>query len=179
MNRDEANLGQEEIWEAFVFDRLCHITSSWLEKTAGLVLVFIMLLIGCDIVGRLLRTPIPGAFEVVTFAGGLIIGLLLPMSLRMKEQVRIEAVTERLPPSIRLALDATTRFIIVLFMIGVSYAFFQMGNNLRESGEMSPVLHLPFYCVAYAMVVAFIVAPMILVEQLLTMLLRMWRPRND
>jgi TRAP-type C4-dicarboxylate transport system permease small subunit len=162
-----------------IFDKLSYVISSWLEKTAGLVLVFIMLLVGCDIVGRLLRAPIPGAFEVVSFAGGLIIGLLLPMSLKMKEQVRIEAVTERFPQRVRLVLDATTRFIIVLFMIGVSYAFFQMGNDLRESGEMSAVLHLPFYCVAYAMGVAFIVAPMILVQQLLAMLLTMWRPKND
>jgi TRAP-type C4-dicarboxylate transport system permease small subunit len=158
-----------------MFDKLCHITSEWLEKTAGLVLVFIMFLTGCDIVGRILRAPIPGAFEVVSFAGGLIVGLLLPMSIRMKEQVRIEAVTERLPRRIRLALDATTRFIIVLFLIVISYALVQMGNDLRVSGEMSAVLHLPFYCVAYAMGVAFIVAPMVLVQQLLTM----WRPKND
>lgn len=158
-----------------MFDKLCHTASAWLERTSGFVLVTVMLLTGCDIVGRIFKVPIPGAFEVAAFAGGLVVGLSIPMSTRMKEQVRIEALTERFPRSIRLTLETITRLVGALFLFGVSYALVQMGNDLRVSGELSAVLGLPFYCVAYAMGFSFIVAAMVLVRQSMMI----WGSEND
>jgi TRAP-type C4-dicarboxylate transport system permease small subunit len=146
-----------------------------LEKISGLVLVVIMLLTGCDIVGRILKIPIPGAFELVAFAGGLIVGLSVPMSIKMEEQVRIEAVMERLPRYMQLSLKTITRSAAVLFLLLISYALVQMGNDLRMSGELSAVLNLPFYYVAYVMSFAFIVAAVVLARQLMAI----WRPANE
>ena len=46
-----------------------------MEAVAGIALIAVMLLIGCDIVGRIFGYPVPGAYELVSLAGGLIIGL--------------------------------------------------------------------------------------------------------
>jgi TRAP-type C4-dicarboxylate transport system permease small subunit len=157
-----------------MFDKLCHAGSAWMEKLAGLALVIIMLLTGCDIVGRVFKAPIPGAFELATFAGGLIVGLAVPMSARMKEQVKIEILTERLPRFMRLGLETVTRLVGAAFLLCVSYALVQMGNDLRLSGELSAVLHLPFYYVAYAMGFAFLVVSMVLTREMIAL----WRSYN-
>jgi len=112
-----------------VFEKLSNIACSWMERISGLALVVIMLLTGCDVAGRMLKMPVPGTFEVVTFAGGLIIGLAVPMSTKLKEQVRIDIMTERLPRAIKLPLETITRLIGMAFFMVVSYALVQMGND--------------------------------------------------
>jgi len=54
-----------------ILEGLANKSSSGLEVIAGIALISVMLLTGCDIVGRAFRMPILGAFELVSFAGGL------------------------------------------------------------------------------------------------------------
>jgi TRAP-type C4-dicarboxylate transport system permease small subunit len=151
--------------EGIMIDKLCDIASTWLERIAGVALVVVMVLTGTDVVGRIFKVPIPGTFEIVEFAGGLIIGLALPMSTIVKQQVRIDLVTDRLPRMIKLPLETITRLIGVAISLCIAYPLTRMANDLRLSGESSGVLHIPFYYVAYAMSAAFIVTAVVLARE--------------
>lgn len=156
-------------------DILAQSTGAWMERVAGLALVFVMVLTGLDIVGRTVGLPIPGTFEVVSFSGGLIVGLAIPMSANLKEQVRIDLVASYLPRRALQLLNIFTRLLGAGLVGVISYALFQMGTDLRGSGETTGVLHLPFYPVAYAMGAAFVVLTLVLLKEAV----RTWRSEDD
>lgn len=136
--------------------------STWMETVAGLALVGVMLLIGADIVGRIFGFPIPGTYEIVSFAGGLVIGLAVPATSRAKGHVSTDFLLGVLSEKSRSILSVITRIMgTALFLIaGCSLIF--MGLRLKASGEVTAVLTLPFYHVAYAMGGAFLIQSLVL-----------------
>ena len=76
-----------------------------MEIVAGIALIGVMLLIGSDIVGRIFGYPVPGTYEIVSLAGGLIVGLALPATSRTKGHVSTDFLLEKLSERSRLLLD--------------------------------------------------------------------------
>ena len=54
-----------------------------------------------------------------------------------------------------------------LFLL-MGYSLINMGTQIHASGEVTSVLHLPFYPVAYAMGVAFLVEAVVLIVEMLS-----------
>jgi TRAP-type C4-dicarboxylate transport system permease small subunit len=147
-------------------DRISDWLSNWFEIIAGTVLVFVMLLTGADIVGRFFGVPIPGTYEIVSFAGGLIIGLAVPVTSRAKGHVIMDILTERVSLRTRHILSFMTRLAGAALFLFMSYRLLLMGMDIRVSGEVTGVLHIPFYPVAYAMSGAFFVEALTLVAEI-------------
>jgi len=146
-----------------ILEWLANKSSSWLEMIAGIALISVMLLTGCDIVGRAFRMPILGTFELISFAGGLVIGLAVPVTSRMKQHVIVDILLERVSKQTRLILVVITRLMGVALFLILGYSLIKMGSHISASGEVTSVLNLPFYPVAYAMGGAFFVEALILV----------------
>jgi TRAP-type C4-dicarboxylate transport system permease small subunit len=137
--------------------------SIWLEIIAGIALVIVMLLSGADVVGRAFGRPIPGAYEIISFAGGLVLGFAIPASAIGRVHVIVDTVIAILPRSLRAILGFTSRLIGAGLLGASGYALIAMGVKLRATGEITPVLQLPFYPIAYAMGFAFLVTMLVLV----------------
>ena len=140
--------------------------SSWMEIVAGIALIGVMLLIGCDIVGRLFGFPVPGAYEMVSVAGGLIIGMALPATSLAKGHVSTDLLQGRISESTRRTLAVATRLIGILIFLLAGYGMIRMGIRLKCSGEVTAVLALPFYYAAYAIGGAFLVQALVLCSQI-------------
>jgi TRAP-type C4-dicarboxylate transport system permease small subunit len=140
--------------------------SAWMEIVAGTALIGVMLLIGCDIVGRMIGCPVPGAYEIVSLAGGLIIGLALPATSRAKGHVATDILLAKLPEKSRTFLAVTTRLIGTGIFLFAAYGMVMMGVRLKESGEVTAELSLPFYYVVYAIAGAFLVQTLILLSEI-------------
>jgi TRAP-type C4-dicarboxylate transport system permease small subunit len=137
-------------------------TSRWMEVFAGIVLISVMLLIGTDIVGRIFGFPVPGAYEIVSLAGGLILGLSLPATSRAREHVSADLLTGRLSEKPRYVLFVVTRLMSIAIFLLAGYGMIMMGVRLKEAGEVTAVLAYPFYYVAYALGGAFLIQSFIL-----------------
>ena len=118
--------------------------SAWMEIVAGIALIGVMLLIGTDIVGRIFGYPVPGTYEIVSLAGGLIIGLALPATSRAKGHVSTDFLLEKLSERSRLLLTVATRFIGIVIFLLAGWGMVMMGVRLKASGEVTAVLALPF-----------------------------------
>ena len=140
--------------------------SSWMEVVAGIALMGVMLLIGSDIVGRIFGHPVPGTYEIVSIAGGLIVGLALPATSRAKGHVSADLLTGKLPERSRVYLAVTTRLMGILIFLLAGYGMIMMGIRLRVAGEVTAVLSLPFYYAAYAIGGAFLVQSLILFAEI-------------
>jgi TRAP-type C4-dicarboxylate transport system permease small subunit len=141
--------------------------STWMEVVAGTALIGIMLLIGCDIVGRMLGYPVPGTYEIVSMAGGLIIGLALPATSRSKGHVATDILLAKLSPKTRFLLNGMTRLIGVGLFLIAACGMVMMGVRLQASGEVTAELSLPFYATAYAVGSAFLVQAMVLFSEII------------
>ncbi len=137
--------------------------STWLEVIAGVAIVLVMILTGCDIVGRAFGRPIPGTYEIVSFAGGLVIGLALPVTSRVRGHVMVDLITARISSRAAGVLHGITRVMGIALFLLLSYAIARMGMQLKEAGEVTPVLSLPFHLVAYLIAGACFVECLILV----------------
>ena len=137
-----------------------------MEIVAGAALIGIMLLTGLDILGRAFGRPIPGAYEIVSFAGGLVIGLAVPVTSKAKGHVFVDLLLARLPGRPRFILVVITRLMAVVIFLLMGYSMIVMGIRLKASGEVTAVLGLPFYHVAYAMGGAFFIEALILFDEM-------------
>jgi TRAP-type C4-dicarboxylate transport system permease small subunit len=137
-----------------------------MEIVAGIALIGIMLLIGADIVGRIFGRPVPGAYEIVSLAGGLIIGLALPATSRAKGHVSTDVLTGKLSERSKRILAVTTRLICIVVFLLAGYGMIMMGARLKVSGEITAVLALPFYYAAYAIGGAFWIQTLILFSEI-------------
>ena len=138
-----------------------------MEIVAGTSLIGVMLLIGVDIVGRIFGLPVPGAYELVSLAGGLIIGLALPATSRVKGHVSTDFLLAKLSEKSRLFINIITRLIGIVVFLLAGYGMIMMGVRLKTSGEVTAVLALSFYYVAYAIGGAFLIQTLILFSEIL------------
>lgn len=139
---------------------------SWMEIFAGIALVGVMLLIGADIVGRIFGCPVSGTYEIVSLAGGLIVGLALPATSRAKGHVSTDLLVARLSKKTRLVLAVLTRIIGIVIFLLAGFGMIMMGIRLKASGEVTAVLALPFYYGVYAIGGAFLIQTLILLSEL-------------
>jgi TRAP-type C4-dicarboxylate transport system permease small subunit len=123
----------------------------------------IMVITGCDIVGRIFGHPIPGTYEMVSFAGGLVIGLALPVTSRERAHVVVDIVTSRVSSRGRTLLHVMTRLMVIALFLVLGYAFFRMGVDFRIHGQVTPVLVFPYYPVAYIISGACFIESLVLV----------------
>jgi TRAP-type C4-dicarboxylate transport system permease small subunit len=141
--------------------------STWTEVFAGVVLVLIMVVTGCDIVGRIFGSPIPGTYEMVSFAGGLVIGLALPVTSRERVHVIVDIVTSRVSFRAGAILHVITRLMVIALFLLLGYATMRMGIDFRAYGQMTPVLGFPYYPVAYIISGACFIESLVLVADLI------------
>ncbi len=143
--------------------------SGWMETLAGIALITVMLLIGADILGRIFGRPVPGTYEIVSLAGGLIIGLALPATSRANGHVSTDLLLQKLSGKSRLMLMAATRLIGILIFLPAGYGMIRMGMRLKDAGEVTAVLALPFYYAAYAIGGAFLIQVLVLLSNFFEM----------
>jgi TRAP-type C4-dicarboxylate transport system permease small subunit len=149
-----------------ILDRFNARSCSFLEKMSGLALLCVTALTGCDIVGRLLGMPVPGAYEIVSFSGGLVVGLAIPVASRAKMHVGVDLILEKVSGKAKVALQVFNRLAGAAVILLLAYSLIGIGNDFRVSGEVSPVLHVPFYPVAYGIAVALFIEVLVLIGDL-------------
>jgi TRAP-type C4-dicarboxylate transport system permease small subunit len=144
-------------------ERTLQRVSEWLEVIAGVALLIVMLLSGTDVVGRSFGKPVPGAYEIISFAGGIVLGFAIPASVLAKAHVIVDLVTAKLSPDPRYILHFISRLMGAGFLWAVGYALVKMAGRFKTTGDVTAVLQIPFYPVAYGMGGAFFVTGIILI----------------
>jgi TRAP-type C4-dicarboxylate transport system permease small subunit len=134
-------------------ERLLQIVSTMnkpLTIVAGSALGFVISITVADVVLRFFGRPIPGTFELVCLAGGVLICFSIPLTSWARSQIQVEFLVTKLPPRIRKIVNVVTKCLGIGLFLLIAWNVVLLGNDLRESGEVSIVLRMPFYPVAYA-----------------------------
>ena len=121
----------------------------FLNIIAGISLTFLMLLTISDVILRFFRRPIVGTYELVAFAGAVVIGFSLPLTSWLRAHIFVDFAILKFPRNIRDVFNIITRCMVIVLFVLIGWNLLKYGLDLQRSGEVSPTLHIPFYPVAY------------------------------
>jgi len=122
-----------------------------INAIGGTSLAFIMFLTVADIILRTLRRPIIGTFEIVAFSGAVVIGFSVPYTTWMRGHVYTDFLVLRFSQKMRNMINVSTRCLGIGIFFLIGWNLIRYGMDLRQSGEVSPTLTIPFYPVAYGL----------------------------
>jgi len=130
--------------------------------------VLTMMLVTCfDVIGRLFRAPLVGAYDIVKIAGTLTIAGALPYTTAVKGHVAIEYFFHRLSRVWRIIVDTVARLLAMGLFAFLSWQFINYGAALRRSGQVTLTLQLPVWWVPWVMAVSCALVLLVILHNLL------------
>jgi len=123
--------------------------SRFLNIIAGVSLTFLMLLTVMDVILRGLRIPIVGTYELVAFAGAVVIGFAIPYTSWLRAHIFVDFFILKFSQRVRNIFNISTRTVVTVLFFLVGWNMIKFGIDLQRSGEVSLTLQMPFYPVAY------------------------------
>jgi len=125
--------------------------SRLLNIIAGASLIFLMVLTVVDIALRGIKRPVVGAYELVAFAGAVVIGFSMPMTSWFRSHVYVDFLILKFSRKARNAFNVATRVLVIGLFVVIGLNLIKYGIDLRKSGEVSLTLQVPFYPIAYGL----------------------------
>ena len=140
--------------------------SKFLDIFAGIAITFIMSLTVIDVILRSFRKPIVGTYELVAFAGAIVIGFAVPLTTLLKGHVLVDFFVLKFPKAIRNIVNVVTRLLGIWLFSVLGWNLIKMGMDFYRTGEVSLTLQLPFYPMAFALGFCALVQCLILIAQI-------------
>lgn len=120
-----------------------------LAGLAGVGLMTMVIVTTLDIVLRVCRVPMTGAYDIVRIAGMVTIAAAMPYTTAIKGHVAIEYFFHRLGPRGRLVVDSAMRLLTIVLFFVLAWQSVVYGNALKRGGEVSMTLQIPVFWVPY------------------------------
>ena len=123
---------------------------SLMNCLAALSILVMMLLTCADVVLRLFKHPILGAYELVGLFGALTIAFAIPATTLNKGHVAVDFLVDKFPPAIQHICTIIANLLSISLFALITWQSFIYANILRTTGEVTLSLQMPFYPVVYA-----------------------------
>ncbi len=125
-------------------------------------LLVMVLVTSADVVMRIFRLSLTGAYDIVKIAAAITISAALPYTTAIKGHVAIEYFFHKLGQRGRTVVDALMRLGGMALFGLLAWGCVDYGNSLRAKGEVSMTLQLPIFWVPYML--AFSCALVVLIK---------------
>lgn len=133
----------------------------------GAALLALTLLATANVVLRILRVPVGGTYEVVSFLGAVVTAGALGYTQKRRDHIVVDILSARFPGPVRRVLDTVSHALaLVLFSI-VSWQTFLYGTRLMRTGELSETLKIAFYPFVFVVAAGFAVLALTLLLDLI------------
>jgi TRAP-type C4-dicarboxylate transport system permease small subunit len=137
-----------------------------MDSVAGIILIFMMFLTVSDVVLRAFGHPIIATYEMVTWAAAMVVAFAIPRTSFENGHIAIDFMIGGQSENLRTFLHLFRKVLgIILFLI-IAWYLFQKGNHLRMKGDMTDILHIPTFPLAYAIGLCCFVESLVLIMQL-------------
>jgi len=123
--------------------------SKFLNVIAGISLTFLMLLTIVDVILRSFKKPVVGTYELVAFAGAVVIGFSMPLTSFVRQHIFVDFFILKFSLRVRNIFNIGTRGLVMALFLLVGWNMCNYARDLQRSGEVSLTLQMPFYPVAY------------------------------
>jgi TRAP-type C4-dicarboxylate transport system permease small subunit len=131
-----------------VWRKISRISES-LSVVSGVATTLVMLLTVVDVLGRAVKHPVVGSYEMIGLTGAIIIGFSMPFTTTSGSHVFMEILVNRLPRRIATAMNIATRTLCIILFAVAGVNVFRFAGELARAGEVSPTLKVPVYPFTY------------------------------
>lgn len=149
---------------------------SWLSTLifwiSGCILIFMMMITVSDVILRYFSKSIAGTYELVSFAGALVVGFAIARTTLDEGHVFVDLLIDKIGQGGKDFFRFLTKTAGALLFILIAWSFYDKGNELFASKEVSMTLHIPFYPVAYGLSFCSIVEAFVLFSESLKIFIR-------
>jgi TRAP-type C4-dicarboxylate transport system permease small subunit len=118
---------------------------------AGACLTLMMLLTVADVILRSFRRPILGTYELVSFAGAIVIGFALPLTSWTKGHIYVDMIIEKFSDPVKKLFDTFVKLLGLGFFFISGWMLIKVGMKIHLTGEVSFTLHMPIHPIAYGL----------------------------
>ena len=138
-----------------------------LGMVAGAGLMAMVLVTSLDVVLRVFRISLKGAYDLVCIAGVVTVAAALPYTTASKGHVAIEYFFHKLGHRGRLVVDSLMRLVQMSLFALLAWQSVQYGNSLKHSGTVSMTLQLPVFWVPYILAASCVLVVLVTLFHLL------------
>jgi TRAP-type C4-dicarboxylate transport system permease small subunit len=107
------------------------------------------LLICADVLGRMLKHPVVGTYDLVGLLNGVVVAFAMAYTYAIKGHVSVELLTLRLPPRVQAVLGAFVSLMSLFFFAILIWQIVAYGTGVLRSGEASMTVGIPLYPFVY------------------------------
>jgi len=130
--------------------------------------LIVMALVTCfDIVLRLCRIPVKGAYDIVRIAGAISVACAIPLTTAMKGHVAIEYFFHKLNRRGRVIVDSLMRVLMIVGFAVAAWACCGYGMQFLRNREVTDTIELPMFWVPWLMAFALAVTSVVVCFHLL------------
>lgn len=133
------------------------ILNMFLIMLAAVSLLAVMGLSVANVVLRLMGVAFVGAYELVGFAGAVVIAASLGQTQVKKDHVPVDIITRRFPAGVNRAIDVSKYLLKFVFAVIVAWKMCEYGEQISRSGEVSETLKIIYHPFIFAVAVGFAV----------------------
>ena len=117
---------------------------------ACVVLLLTMVMAVVNMIGRPLKVPVQGSFELMGLGGALIVALTLGYSQESRTHISVDILFNTFPPRLKAVCIATGDLVCSAFFGIAAWQMARFGFKIYTTGEVSETLGLPVYPVVFA-----------------------------
>ncbi len=133
-------------------------TFEWIGVVGYLIMVLVNII---DVVGsKFFKLPLPGAFEMTSFAQVIAIALTIPIGLFLGFHLSIDFIIDKFPKTLKRLLTIFVSILCTVFFVLIFHQTLEYGHSLLISEEIGSVSKIPFF--PFAFIIALGVLPVIL-----------------
>ncbi|HQJ49828.1 MAG TPA: TRAP transporter small permease, partial [Verrucomicrobiota bacterium] len=141
--------GPQSPWR--LYDQALRALVMALAYVACASLMVMVLVTSAEVVLRLFRLSLTGAYDIVKIAAAITIAAALPYTTAIKGHVAIEYFFHKLGRRGRIVVDALMRLAGMALFSLLAWGCVDYGHSLRTRGEVSMTLQLPIFWVPYVL----------------------------
>ena len=135
--------------------RLNGLLTLWLARVAAVIMAFLALMTFSDVLARyLFNRPFSFSVETAELSMGLLVYFGMGLTTHENGHVRVDALTLKLGERARAVVDVFTSLVSLVFLAVLVWRLWLRALVLYEKHDVSQVLNLPFWPVAFAMAAA-------------------------
>lgn len=134
-----------------MIQRICSI----FNRVAGMILMFLTFLLVADAVGRFIKCPVTGSYEIVQYGFALIVCFSVAYTGIKGGHISIDLLYGRLPLRIKHLFEIISQILGFLIFTLISWRLLVDGSEAYTLGERSSSLNIPVFLFKFALSLGF------------------------
>jgi len=148
-------------------ERLAALLRKALMAAGGVALVALTLLATANVGLRIVRAPVSGTYEIVSFLGAIVTAGALGYTQKRKDHIVVDILSDKFPAPVKRTLDGVSHAVTLALFSIVSWQTFAWGRRLMQTGELSETLKVAYYPFVFLVSLGFAVLALTLLLDLL------------